>query len=133
PLPQKLGIKPDAVVALVGAPTDLLETLGVLPAGVAVSDDATSLPVYDIILFFTAERAALARRFGALARKLKPAGGLWIGWPKKASGVATNLTEDVVREIGLAVGLVDNKVCAIDDTWSGLRFVIRLRDRPRKK
>jgi hypothetical protein len=133
PLPQKLGIKADAVVAIVGAPGDFLETLGDLPTGVAVSDDAASRPAYDIILFFTADRAALARRFGALARKLKPAGGLWIGWPKKASGVATDLTENVIREIGLAVGLVDNKVCAIDDTWSGLRFVIRLRDRPATK
>ena len=71
-------------------------------------------------------------RFAAAAERLETNGGLWIAWPKKASGVATDLDENVVRELGLAAGLVDNKVCAIDATWSGLRFVVRLRDRPKK-
>ena len=78
-------------------------------------------------------RGELERRFAALKRALDPAGGLWIAWPKRSSGVETDLTEDVVREIALAKGLVDNKVCAIDETWSGLRLVYRLSDRPRTR
>jgi hypothetical protein len=83
-----------------------------------------------IVAFFTSRRE-LERRMAALRAALDPAGGLWIAWPKRASGVETDLTEDVVRELALAAGLVDNKVCAIDETWSGLRLVFRLRDRPR--
>jgi hypothetical protein len=85
------------------------------------------------MVYFTKSRLELAKEFPALARCLSPAGGLWIAWPKKASGVGTDLTEDRVREIGLEAGLVDNKVCAVDETWSGLRFVIRLKDRPKTK
>jgi hypothetical protein len=81
--------------------------------------------------FFT-RRAELERRFERLAAAVYPDGALWIAWPKRASGVPTDLTEDVVREVALANGLVDNKVCAIDDTWSGLRLVYRLRDRPHR-
>ena len=80
---------------------------------------------------FVVRTRDLADRFPALKERLATAGGLWVAWPKRASGVATDLTETVVREIGLAGGLVDNKVCAIDDTWSGLRFVRRLKDRAR--
>ena len=83
----------------------------------------------DFIQFFTSQKQELARRFAALKRALAPAGMLWISWPKRASGVATDLTEDVVRAIGLAHGLVDVKVAAVDDVWSGLKFVRRLRDR----
>jgi len=82
-----------------------------------------------VIVFFTKRRAALERRLPALRRAMDPAGGLWIAWPKRASGVDTDMTEDVARELGLANRLVDNKVCAIDETWSGLRLVIRLEDR----
>ena len=85
----------------------------------------------DVIVFFVMRRAELARRFPSLARALEPHGGLWIVWPKKASGVATDLVFEAVQEVGLAAGLVDNKVCAIDDIWSGLRFVYRVADRPR--
>jgi hypothetical protein len=133
PLAKKLGIKSSAVVALLNSPADFLATLGELPDGAIVVNDANARPAYDIILYFTDRRAELARRFAALAKKLDPAGGFWIAWPKKASGVATDLTEDVVRAIGLEVGLVDNKVCAIDEIWSGLRFVVRLRDRHKPK
>jgi len=87
----------------------------------------------DVMVYFTKSRLELVNEFPALARRLSPAGGLWIAWPKKASGVATDLTEDRIREIGLEAGLVDNKVCAVDETWSGLRFVIRLKDRPKIK
>ena len=83
-----------------------------------------------MIVFFTKHSAELERRIAALSATLDPAGGLWIAWPKRASGVATDMTEDVAREVGLANGLVDNKVCAIDETWSGLRLVYRLKDRP---
>jgi hypothetical protein len=83
----------------------------------------------DVVVAFFLRRAELERRFGRLARTIHPAGGLWIAWPKRASGVPTDMTEDVAREIGLAEGLVDNKVCAIDAIWSGLRLVYRLEDR----
>ena len=79
----------------------------------------------DVVLFFTTERAALARRLDALTAAIKPDGSLWVAWPKKSSKVPTDMTEDVVREVALPKGVVDNKVCAIDDTWSGLRLVWR--------
>lgn len=127
PLPQKLGIKANARVALVNAPPDFLTTLGALPPGVILVKQLRA-PL-DVIIWFTKSESELLKRFGELAAKLASAGGLWIAWPKKASGVPTDLTENVIRQIGLAAGLVDNKVCAIDETWSGLRFVIRLKDR----
>jgi hypothetical protein len=83
-------------------------------------------------MLFAVGSVTVRQRFTGLAASLQPAGGLWIAWPKRSSGVATDLDENVVREIGLAAGLVDNKVCAIDATWSGLRFVWRLRDRPQR-
>jgi len=83
-----------------------------------------------VIVYFTTSRADLQRRLPALMRAMDPAAGLWIAWPKRSSGVDTDMTEDVARELGLANRLVDNKVCAIDETWSGLRLVIRLEDRP---
>jgi hypothetical protein len=82
-----------------------------------------------VVLVFAPDRRALAARFGPARRRLTTAGGLWVAWPKKASGVPTDLDDNVVREFGLATGMVDNKVCAIDATWSGQRFVVRLRDR----
>lgn len=127
PLPKKLGIKERHRVALINAPAEFTATLGTLPAGVEIVRQLRT-PL-DVMLFFTKSESELLKRFGALAGKLSPAGGLWIVWPKKAAGVATDLTENVVRRIGLDAGLVDNKVCAIDETWSGLRFVIRLKDR----
>ena len=128
PLPQKLGIKPGHRIALLRPPEDFNATLGALPEGVAVRRAARG-PL-DVIVQFVGSERELRRRFGTLASALEPAGGLWIAWPKRSSGVATDLTEDVVRAVGLEAGLVDNKVCAIDETWSGLRFVVRLRDRP---
>jgi hypothetical protein len=83
-----------------------------------------------VIVVFHTRRSALGRGLPALAAALDPAGGLWIAWPKRASAVPSDVTEDVVRDLGLAAGLVDNKVCAIDSVWSGLRLVYRLRDRP---
>jgi hypothetical protein len=133
PLPQKLGIKSDHVVVFVKAPNGFLATLAPLPDGVTVHEELPKSGSLDVIVFFTTSVADLRARFGSLARRLQPNGGLWISWPKKSSGVATDITEDKLREIILPTGLVDNKVCAIDDTWSGLRFVVRLIDRPNKK
>jgi hypothetical protein len=130
PLPKKLGIAAGARVAWMGAPADFMGTLGPLPDGVTVSEGARGRGPFDVILLFVRSRAELAKHFAAQKSRLTPAGGLWVAWPKKASGIVTDMTEDVAREIGLPQGLVDNKVCAIDDTWSGLRFVIRLKDRP---
>jgi len=127
PLPQKLGIKPGARVALLRAPAGF--AVSETPADAVVVSSMRGNTPFDVILFFTDSRALLEAQFAALAERLTPAGGLWISWPKRASGMPTDLTEDVVREIGLANGLVDNKVCAVDDTWSGLRFVRRLKDR----
>src|SRR5947209_17219535 len=127
PLVQKLGIKADARVYFANAPADFADTLRPLPADVEqVGGTAKDL---DLAVLFVTDRAALTKQFAKLAGRLTKAGMLWIAWPKKASGVATDLTENVVRDIGLAVGLVDVKVCAIDDTWSGLKFVYRLEDR----
>ena len=121
-------MKEGARLALVGAPEDFERTLGLLPDGVELR--ARARGPLDLIVFFTTSRAELERRFEKLAGALAPAGALWIAWPKKSSGVKSDLTEDALREVGLPLGLVDNKVCAIDDTWSGLRFVIRKENRP---
>jgi hypothetical protein len=129
PLDKKLGIKPDHAVALLNAPDGFVDYLGPLPDGAHVVDNAKTN--FDVVVLFVKNAADLTLAFGRVAKRLNPAGGLWVAWPKKASGVATDLTEDVVRRIGLDVGLVDNKVCAIDDVWSGLRFVIRVQDRPK--
>jgi hypothetical protein len=128
PLVKKLGIKPGATLGLIGAPEGFDQTLGELPDDVAVRRRLRGQ--LDVIVAFYVERRELKRRLPALRNALQPAGGLWLAWPKRASGVATDLSDNVVRELGLAAGLVDNKVCAIDEVWSGLRLVYRLRDRP---
>jgi hypothetical protein len=129
PLVRKLGIKDGARLGLFGAPDGFDQTLGELPERVTVRRRAGAGP-FDVIVAFHSRRSELERRLPALAAALVPAGGLWIAWPKRASGVPTDVTEEVVRTLGLAAGLVDNKVCAIDQVWSGLRLVYRLRDRP---
>ena len=129
PLPRKLGIKDGHVVAFPGAPPEFTLALGELPPGVDIKRRATG-PL-DVIVAFFERRSELEGRFEALAKAIYPDGALWIAWPKRASGVATDLSEDIARDLGLARGLVDNKVCAIDDTWSGLRLVWRLENRGR--
>jgi hypothetical protein len=129
PLPKKLGIKPGVRLGLIDTPEGFEATLGTLPEGVRCRRSLRGQ--LDVIVAFFSRRGALERRLPALRSALDSAGGLWIAWPKRGSGVATDLTEGVVRELGLAAGLVDNKVCAIDEVWSGLRLVYRLRDRPR--
>lgn len=122
PLPRKLGIKPGSVTALLGAPEGFERTLGTLPAGARLLRDARA-PT-DLTLFFARSERELARRIGALAKRAA-GGGLWLVWPKRASGVASDLTGGVVRRVGLDAGLVDFKVCSVDATWSGLRFTRR--------
>ncbi|HEY7106120.1 MAG TPA: DUF3052 domain-containing protein [Acidimicrobiia bacterium] len=130
-LPRKLGIAQGDRVAVVSAPAGFDRTLGRLPDGVQVRTHARGH--LDVIVFFVTRRAELARRLPAMARALEPDGGLWIAWPKKTSGVATDLVFEAVQTVGLDAGLVDNKVCAIDGTWSGLRFVYRVVDRPKQR
>jgi hypothetical protein len=135
PLPQKLGIKPPQRVAFVGAPREFATALGSLPAGVIVSRQLGSRskknpPKLDVIVVFVRRQVELVRALDASRPRMTPACGLWIAWPKKSSGVATDITEDVIRATALPTGLVDNKVCAIDETWSGLRLVIRKQLRP---
>lgn len=126
-LVDKLGIKPGARIALLNAPRGYRTSLGKLPPGVTVATGLRrSLP---FIQFFTRSRTALEAKFAGLVRALASDGALWISWPKRASGVPTDLTEDVVRAVALAGGLVDVKVCAVDEVWSGLKLVRRLKDR----
>ena len=128
PLPKKLGIKPGHRILILSAPEQFEEsTLGELPEGVEIGRIARGKA--DVIVSFHTERTDLARRMPTLRAAMEPAAGLWIAWPKRASKVPTDLTEDVVRELALDNVLVDNKVAALDEKWSGLRLVIRLRDR----
>ncbi len=120
PLPKKLGITEGSTLALVGAPAGVIDDL---PPGVTVKRQARG-PADVVVAFFT-QRREFERRIDALGRMIFPSGGLWIAWPKRSSGVETTMGEDVVREVVLPLGLVDNKVCAIDETWSGLRVVWR--------
>jgi hypothetical protein len=130
PLAQKLGIRPGHRISLHGAPPSFPHVLGELAEGVTFEGSrATKL---DMIMLFADRASNLERSFAPAAKRLVSNGMLWIAWPKKASGVATDLTEDVVRRIGLAAGLVDVKVCAVDETWSGLKFVLRLENRGRE-
>lgn len=127
-LPRKLGIQAGARIALIAAPEGFTAVLESLPEGARLHTRLRGR--FDVIVMFATRRAALERRLPALHAALEPAGGLWLAWPKRASGMATDLGDDQVRMLGLAAGLVDNKVCAIDETWSGLRFVYRRADRP---
>ncbi|HVP88093.1 MAG TPA: DUF3052 domain-containing protein [Casimicrobiaceae bacterium] len=128
PLPQKLGLKSGMRVLALDAPANLDTLLAGAPADLVRLERIAS---FDCALVFTRSERALAAIFAQLAPKMADTGMIWIGWPKKTSGVVTDLSEDVVRRAGLAAGLVDVKVCAIDATWSGLKFVRRLRDRGR--
>ena len=123
PLPKKLGIKEGSRVVLLGAPPGFDAWLGPLPAGVDLRTKARAKA--DVVLLFTASRAVLERRLPGLRDVIHPAGAVWAAWPKKASKVPTDITEDTVRDVCLPLGLVDVKVCAIDPTWSGLKLVIR--------
>ncbi len=123
PLATKLGIKPDHIVGLINAPDQFAELVEPLPPGVTVTSGVRSRR--DVVVAFLVRRSELEQKLGAMTRAVFPAGAIWIAWPKKAAKVPTDITEDVVRAVARPAGLVDNKVCAIDDVWSGLRLVIR--------
>jgi len=126
PLPKKLGIKDGQRVALVGIPASVKAQLKSALAGCEVVKPSALL---NFVMLFVKTQADLKKEFVSLAKKLAPAGILWVSWPKKSSGVGSDLDENIVRRIGLEIGLVDVKVCAVDDVWSGLKFVIRVKDR----
>ena len=128
PLVKKLGFKAGFRAALVNSPKNFQKELAPLPADVKISLD-TAVKQLDLIILFADSQKTLKTDFPKLARRLVDTGMLWIAWPKKASGVVTDLSENIIRDIGLDAGMVDVKVCAINDVWSGLKFVYRLRDR----
>lgn len=128
PLVKKLGFKEGFRTGLVNPPKGIQKELAPLPNNLSVSVGTLTKPL-DLIILFADSQKMLKTEFPRLARKLVENGMLWIAWPKKASGVTSDLSENIVRDIGLAAGLVDVKVCAINDVWSGLKFVYRLEDR----
>src|SRR5262249_23383164 len=127
PLAKKLGLKPNQRIALVNAPKDFTKVLGPLPENTSIVKRPNG-PL-DLILLFVNREQTLTKQFPILANKLQSNGMFWVAWPKKSSGVATDLIFEKVQRIGLDCGLVDVKICAVDDVWSGLKFVIRLKDR----
>jgi hypothetical protein len=127
PLPKKLGIKDGFSVCLIAAPSEVTTELKSALASCKIVRDGKAL--LDFAMVFTKAKSELAKEFKQISKQLAPAGMLWVSWPKKSSGVATDLDENIVREIGLAAGLVDVKVCAVTEVWSGLKFVRRLKDR----
>jgi len=127
PLPRKLGIKENQQIALVNKPGSFQKQLGALPTNTHLVSKLTA-PLDLVVLFVESERA-LAKQFPAIAKKISMNGMIWVAWPKKSSGVPSDLSFDLVQRIGLECGLVDVKICAVDEVWSGLKFVIRLKDR----
>ncbi len=129
PLVKKLGIKPGHRVTLLHAPMDAEALLEALPEDVRLFHGLRGNARFDLILLFCKNESTFLKTFPKAKDRLVANGGLWVAWPKKASGIATDIDEGKVRAFGLLNGLVDNKICAIDSTWSGLRFVVRLADR----
>lgn len=128
PLVKRLGIRENSTILVVNAPSNYFDFLGQLPKGaLVVTDDSNGQ--YDFVHFFARNRAELERRFPILKNRLSPRGALWVSWSKASSGVHTDLNENRVREVGLANSMVDVKVVAVDVSWSGLKFVFRLRER----
>jgi hypothetical protein len=126
PLEKKLGIKPESNIFIMNPPDNLFSILE-LPAGITLNSRSQRL--IDFALLFVRTERDISKQFGKLASRLKADGILWVAWPKKSSGVETDLSFNLVQRIGLETGLVDTKICAIDETWSGLKFVFRLKDR----
>lgn len=127
PLPQKLGIKPGLIVVAINAPINYRRLLDTIPQGVTFSKRLKLDSSF--VHLFTKKRSELAKRLSLLREKIADTGTVWISWPKKSSGVPTDVTEDVVRAIALPLGFVDVKVCAIDETWSGLKLMVRRENR----
>ena len=129
PLPQKLGIKPGMTVVIINAPTNYRRLLGTIPEDVIFSDRLK--PDSDFVHVFIKKRSELEQRLYVLREKIPDTGTIWVSWPKRSSGVPTDVTEDVVRAVALPLGFVDVKVCAIDETWSGLKLMVRRTNRKR--
>ena len=130
PLPQKLGIKPGTIVVAIDAPENYRKLLGQIPSGV----NFATRPVGNskFIHLFVKERRVLAKHLQSLRYKIAEDAAVWVSWPKKSSGVPTDITEDVIRAVALPIGFVDIKVCAVDETWSGLKLMIRRENRKSK-
>ncbi|MFG0273863.1 MAG: DUF3052 domain-containing protein [Phycisphaerales bacterium] len=129
PLAKKLGCKPGKALRLVGAPAGFAQTLDPLPEGARATGGLRGSTPLDLILCFCPDRRRLDERLPRCKDRLAVAGALWLAWPKKSSGVVTDISEADIRAAGLAIGLVDVKICAVDETWSGLKFVYRRKDR----
>lgn len=127
PLAKKLGIQEGSKLHLVQAPKDYLQLISPVPTGVNVASRMSG--DVDIVHIFSTQKSQLLKALGACLHKLKPTGAIWVSWPKKTSKVATDITEDTIRAIALPMGLVDIKVCAVDEVWSGLKLVIRKENR----
>ena len=132
PLPKKLGIKEGNSVVVLAAPAHFADLVTPMPAGAHLLPDFDGDEACQVIVAFVTSHAELVGRFARGRALLDPFGGLWVAWPKQSSPLATELKEGHVRDHGLSTGLVDNKVCAIDGDWSGLRFVVRREDRPKR-
>jgi hypothetical protein len=127
PLPQKLGIKPGLMVVTINAPTNYRRLLGPVAEGVTFSDRLK--PDTSFVHVFIKKRSELAKKLPGLREKIADTGTVWVSWPKKSAGLPTDVTEDVVRVVALPLGFVDVKVCAIDETWSGLKLMVRRENR----
>lgn len=131
PLPQKLGIKPGTIVVAIDPPDNYRKLLEEIPSGV----NFATRPVGNtkFVHLFVKERRVLGSRLQSLRQKIAEDAAVWVSWPKKSAGVATDITEDVIRAVALPLGFVDIKVCAIDETWSGLKLMIRRENRKSNK
>jgi hypothetical protein len=123
PLAKKLGFKAGQRVAAVGAPANYRKLLAPLPEGIELGDKVGKST--DIVHFFTTSKAELSKKLASWLKTLAPEAAIWVSWPKKTAKVATDITEDTIRAVALPMGLVDIKVCAVDETWSGLKLVLR--------
>ncbi|PYL95866.1 MAG: DUF3052 domain-containing protein [Verrucomicrobia bacterium] len=131
PLPQKLGIKPGLMVVTINPPANYRRLLGQIPDSVTFSERLKSGSSF--VHLFTSRRSEIQKKMSILRDKISDNGAIWVSWPKKSSGISTDVTEDVIREIALPLGFVDIKVCAVDETWSGLKLMIRRENRKSKR
>ena len=131
PLPQKLGIKPGLTVVAINPPANYRRLLGQIPDSVTFSERLKSGSSF--VHLFTSRRSEMQKKMSILRDKISDNGAIWVSWPKKSSGISTDVTEDVIREIALPFGFVDIKVCAVDETWSGLKLMIRRENRKSKR
>ncbi len=131
PLPQKLGIKPGLMVVTINAPANYRRLLGQIPDSVTFSERLKSGSSF--VHLFTSRRSEMQKKMSILRDKISDNGAIWVSWPKKSSGISTDVTEDVIREIALPLGFVDIKVCAVDETWSGLKLMIRRENRKSRR